>query len=104
VFAEKIGPDPRNFNQRVSLGRNDLLIRTFLNRLEISSSLRLSALDAEVYSGDRKMLVEENLPINGNRWDFIIERMSFDGTEFTLWKFCHLQRGGFYCLLFVLVL
>ncbi|MEI9667453.1 type VII secretion system (T7SS), usher family protein, partial [Klebsiella variicola] len=25
-----IGPDPRNFNQRVSLGRNDLLIRTFL--------------------------------------------------------------------------
>ncbi|MGC6647707.1 type VII secretion system (T7SS), usher family protein, partial [Escherichia coli] len=25
------GPDPRNFNQRVSLGRNDLLIRTFLS-------------------------------------------------------------------------
>ncbi|MEY0991591.1 type VII secretion system (T7SS), usher family protein, partial [Escherichia coli] len=24
-----IGPDPRNFNQRVNLGRNDLLIRTF---------------------------------------------------------------------------
>ena len=30
MFAgKKIGPDPRNFNQRVSLGRNDLLIRTF---------------------------------------------------------------------------
>ncbi|MFI3415919.1 type VII secretion system (T7SS), usher family protein, partial [Klebsiella pneumoniae] len=28
-----IGPDPRNFNQRVSLGRNDLLIRTFPNSL-----------------------------------------------------------------------
>ncbi len=28
-LREKIGPDPRNFNQRVSLGRNDLLIRTF---------------------------------------------------------------------------
>ncbi|MEN5529267.1 type VII secretion system (T7SS), usher family protein, partial [Klebsiella pneumoniae] len=28
----KIGPDPRNFNQRVSLGRNDLLIRTFPNK------------------------------------------------------------------------
>ncbi|MGF5471282.1 hypothetical protein ACQE6Y_23745, partial [Klebsiella pneumoniae] len=27
------GPDPRNFNQRVSLGRNDLLIRTFLSKL-----------------------------------------------------------------------
>jgi hypothetical protein len=29
-LRKKIGPDPRNFNQRVSLGRNDLLIRTFL--------------------------------------------------------------------------
>ncbi|MGF8214922.1 type VII secretion system (T7SS), usher family protein, partial [Klebsiella pneumoniae] len=27
------GPDPRNFNQRVSLGRNDLLIRTFPNAM-----------------------------------------------------------------------
>nr|WP_323806913.1 hypothetical protein [Klebsiella pneumoniae] len=33
VCGKKIGPDPRNFNQRVSLGRNDLLIRTFLNNL-----------------------------------------------------------------------
>ncbi|MEH5352342.1 hypothetical protein PO524_25660, partial [Klebsiella pneumoniae] len=29
-----IGPDPRNFNQRVSLGRNDLLIRTFPSALK----------------------------------------------------------------------
>ncbi|WP_327019794.1 hypothetical protein [Klebsiella variicola] len=38
VCGKKIGPDPRNFNQRVSLGRNDLLIRTFLNetRYELS--------------------------------------------------------------------
>ncbi|WP_306674712.1 hypothetical protein, partial [Escherichia coli] len=33
VCGKKIGPDPRNFNQRVSLGRNDLLIRTFPNWL-----------------------------------------------------------------------
>ncbi|WP_409998153.1 hypothetical protein [Escherichia coli] len=33
VCGKKIGPDPRNFNQRVSLGRNDLLIRTFPNGL-----------------------------------------------------------------------
>ncbi|WP_423740033.1 Arm DNA-binding domain-containing protein, partial [Enterobacter kobei] len=33
VCGKKIGPDPRNFNQRVSLGRNDLLIRTFLRAL-----------------------------------------------------------------------
>ncbi|WP_338929769.1 hypothetical protein WHU33_20570 [Escherichia coli] len=31
VCGKKIGPDPRNFNQRVNLGRNDLLIRTFHN-------------------------------------------------------------------------
>ncbi|WP_326929622.1 hypothetical protein [Citrobacter freundii] len=34
VCGKKIGPDPRNFNQRVSLGRNDLLIRTFLYSLK----------------------------------------------------------------------
>ncbi|MEP8624876.1 hypothetical protein ABKV53_17140, partial [Enterobacter cloacae] len=33
VCGKKIGPDPRNFNQRVSLGRNDLLIRTFHKRI-----------------------------------------------------------------------
>ncbi|MCS1128037.1 hypothetical protein NXZ12_08295, partial [Escherichia coli] len=32
VCGKKIGPDPRNFNQRVCLGRNDLLIRTFLRK------------------------------------------------------------------------
>ncbi|WP_241220972.1 hypothetical protein, partial [Escherichia coli] len=35
VCGKKIGPDPRNFNQRVSLGRNDLLIRTFLRVVTI---------------------------------------------------------------------
>ncbi|WP_247184811.1 hypothetical protein, partial [Escherichia coli] len=35
VCGKKIGPAPRNFNQRVNLGRNDLLIRTFLNSGEI---------------------------------------------------------------------
>ncbi|MEZ3288923.1 hypothetical protein AB9L70_22570, partial [Escherichia coli] len=38
VCGKKIGPDPRNFNQRVSLGRNDLLIRTFPNSLGRKSS------------------------------------------------------------------
>ncbi|MGV4282493.1 hypothetical protein, partial [Citrobacter freundii] len=35
VCGKKIGPDPRNFNQRVSLGRNDLLIRTFPSWLRV---------------------------------------------------------------------
>ncbi|WP_368738958.1 hypothetical protein [Escherichia coli] len=34
VCGKKIGPDPQNFNQRVSLGRNDLLIRTFPSSVE----------------------------------------------------------------------
>ncbi|MCA4029398.1 hypothetical protein LDZ38_01150, partial [Klebsiella quasipneumoniae] len=38
VCGKKIGPDPRNFNQRVSLGRNDLLIRTFPKRSALFSS------------------------------------------------------------------
>uniref|UniRef100_UPI00319E74E5 hypothetical protein n=1 Tax=Citrobacter freundii TaxID=546 RepID=UPI00319E74E5 len=43
VCGKKIGPDPRNFNQRVSLGRNDLLIRTFLNLFSIISVTVLAA-------------------------------------------------------------
>ncbi|WP_416515301.1 hypothetical protein [Escherichia coli] len=38
VCGKKIGPDPRNFNQRVNLGRNDLLIRTFPKQQEILES------------------------------------------------------------------
>ncbi|WP_431621907.1 hypothetical protein [Enterobacter asburiae] len=38
VCGKKIGPDPRNFNQRVSLGRNDLLIRTFLRAGETQTA------------------------------------------------------------------
>ncbi|MDA7316873.1 hypothetical protein PJ201_20680, partial [Escherichia coli] len=38
VCGKKIGPDPRNFNQRVSLGRNDLLIRTFPNLASINKT------------------------------------------------------------------
>ncbi|WP_241221129.1 zinc-binding dehydrogenase, partial [Escherichia coli] len=44
VCGKKIGPDPRNFNQRVSLGRNDLLIRTFLNSSEMSAPQMQSVL------------------------------------------------------------
>ncbi|MGX7958743.1 EAL domain-containing protein, partial [Klebsiella pneumoniae] len=44
VCGKKIGPDPRNFNQRVSLGRNDLLIRTFLSITEHFSSWRMVSL------------------------------------------------------------
>ncbi|WP_320158792.1 hypothetical protein, partial [Klebsiella pneumoniae] len=40
VCGKKIGPDPRNFNQRVSLGRNDLLIRTFPKECDLAGHPR----------------------------------------------------------------
>ncbi|MGQ3813946.1 hypothetical protein ACUBKK_07135 [Klebsiella quasipneumoniae subsp. similipneumoniae] len=42
VCGKKIGPDPRNFNQRVSLGRNDLLIRTFPNKVTVLDDIAIS--------------------------------------------------------------
>ncbi|WP_341535389.1 hypothetical protein [Citrobacter freundii] len=42
VCGKKIGPDPRNFNQRVSLGRNDLLIRTFLSYVTVTGTAKAS--------------------------------------------------------------
>ncbi|WP_319950030.1 hypothetical protein [Klebsiella pneumoniae] len=52
VCGKKIGPDPRNFNQRVSLGRNDLLIRTFL------SGAQYAGLDSPIDLRDRSCLRE----------------------------------------------
>ncbi|WP_346241383.1 hypothetical protein, partial [Streptomyces malaysiensis] len=65
VCGKKIGPDPRNFNQRVSLGRNDLLIRTFpysaysqLQRIEN----RLFFVLAEAERGlHRRIYIADNL-------------------------------------------
>ncbi|WP_310889607.1 hypothetical protein [Escherichia coli] len=48
VCGKKIGPDPRNFNQRVNLGRNDLLIRTFLSK-EHNTEIRYAG---SLYRGD----------------------------------------------------
>ncbi|EOZ5370846.1 hypothetical protein ACQSJL_003437 [Escherichia coli] len=51
VCGKKIGPDPRNFNQRVSLGRNDLLIRTFPKKSTTCESGRGPHKPAVVSSG-----------------------------------------------------
>ncbi|WP_307720994.1 hypothetical protein, partial [Klebsiella pneumoniae] len=48
VCGKKIGPDPRNFNQRVSLGRNDLLIRTFLSTISHSTSTTMTKAATEI--------------------------------------------------------
>ncbi|MDU6131448.1 MAG: 3'-5' exoribonuclease, partial [Klebsiella pneumoniae] len=61
VCGKKIGPDPRNFNQRVSLGRNDLLIRTFLS---IPHRNRLSAMEMDTnnHGVQNLLLTAENIP------------------------------------------
>ncbi|WP_238729010.1 hypothetical protein, partial [Klebsiella pneumoniae] len=59
VCGKKIGPDPRNFNQRVSLGRNDLLIRTFLSPAMMSAgcqslfSMVLSPVCESIFSNSK---------------------------------------------------
>ncbi|WP_227641147.1 shufflon system plasmid conjugative transfer pilus tip adhesin PilV, partial [Klebsiella pneumoniae] len=55
VCGKKIGPDPRNFNQRVSLGRNDLLIRTFPNYIHSNGNI----------DADGRLNAGEFLYING---------------------------------------
>ncbi|MEI4964492.1 hypothetical protein, partial [Aeromonas caviae] len=66
--GKKIGPDPRNFNQRVSLGRNDLLIRTFPmlikhshspHRVKISLMLVTMNYRAQVLSPWKHMLLSD---------------------------------------------
>ncbi|MCK7042234.1 hypothetical protein L8P88_22145, partial [Enterobacter roggenkampii] len=59
--GKKIGPDPRNFNQRVSLGRNDLLIRTFPNTVsrEVNNQL-LNKPDSQGFVADTAMSVAES--------------------------------------------
>ncbi|WP_275655023.1 conjugative transfer protein MobI(A/C), partial [Salmonella enterica] len=53
-----IGPDPRNFNQRVSLGRNDLLIRTFPSHM----SKRVQPMKSGKYS--------KNCFVNHASWEY----------------------------------
>ncbi|MCN9147077.1 hypothetical protein MO414_12815 [Klebsiella pneumoniae] len=57
VCGKKIGPDPRNFNQRVSLGRNDLLIRTFLS----SHSAKVVGLSNLLDNNKIKEILAENI-------------------------------------------
>ncbi|WP_349496379.1 hypothetical protein [Escherichia coli] len=59
VCGKKIGPDPRNFNQRVNLGRNDLLIRTFLRYISFDN-LRKNESVIEI--------LRCNLPQAGTSW------------------------------------
>ncbi|MGF7863260.1 hypothetical protein AAGQ42_26730, partial [Klebsiella pneumoniae] len=60
-----IGPDPRNFNQRVSLGRNDLLIRTFLIKgMEYAFALILKiSVSFPLYSAETNHPVERRYHI-----------------------------------------
>ncbi|MDD8358615.1 hypothetical protein LAX33_20980, partial [Escherichia coli] len=57
VCGKKIGPDPRNFNQRVSLGRNDLLIRTFPHAASGMSTALLCDINRIRFKGKGQFLI-----------------------------------------------
>ncbi|WP_246841828.1 recombination-associated protein RdgC, partial [Klebsiella pneumoniae] len=57
VCGKKIGPDPRNFNQRVSLGRNDLLIRTFPKVQLCKQAFIKSSLILALYNTEENLLI-----------------------------------------------
>ncbi|MEE4532039.1 hypothetical protein V2U54_25625, partial [Klebsiella pneumoniae] len=59
VCGKKIGPDPRNFNQRVSLGRNDLLIRTFLSGFTVYKPCQCG--DKHNKQGDKEPVILEGV-------------------------------------------
>ncbi|QPJ98881.1 hypothetical protein IDM36_13120 [Enterobacter mori] len=67
VCGKKIGPDPRNFNQRVSLGRNDLLIRTFPNasaqqaKIDATAAAADAAASAQSVDPDNQLKKAQNL-------------------------------------------
>ncbi|WP_158009019.1 hypothetical protein [Enterobacter roggenkampii] len=67
VCGKKIGPDPRNFNQRVSLGRNDLLIRTF-PKYSLVVSIHAPEADVDLYAAVETLvenMVENPVEIMG---------------------------------------
>ncbi|MGH4928428.1 hypothetical protein ACRFFU_27905, partial [Klebsiella pneumoniae] len=62
----KIGPDPRNFNQRVSLGRNDLLIRTFPNKVILLTSGIIKDIMASELSSEAALCITTSIPFSLN--------------------------------------
>ncbi|MCX0324801.1 hypothetical protein, partial [Klebsiella pneumoniae] len=61
VCGKKIGPDPRNFNQRVSLGRNDLLIRTFHRYYRAEVYLKEGGQNYDVMGWNQEQLINDIL-------------------------------------------
>ncbi|WP_414483810.1 stationary-phase-induced ribosome-associated protein, partial [Serratia marcescens] len=67
------GPDPRNFNQRVSLGRNDLLIRTFPNHrseimIKAKSNRKARRLFGLTHWKSNKFRVSFTETADGGKW------------------------------------
>ncbi|MER3669900.1 hypothetical protein J8791_23405, partial [Klebsiella pneumoniae] len=73
VCGKKIGPDPRNFNQRVSLGRNDLLIRTFPRKggkrrsisIALNELVKFRRIDSRLNNDLREIIKYRNALVHG---------------------------------------
>ncbi|HBV2130075.1 TPA: hypothetical protein MDR30_005194, partial [Klebsiella pneumoniae] len=91
---KKIGPDPRNFNQRVSLGRNDLLIRTFPVVFKSSRREMWDWLDDFVISNGvipSIADIKKEAESRSGKWT-----LSNVKIEYQFWKIYHLYKGHFF--------
>ncbi|MEP9168089.1 tail fiber domain-containing protein, partial [Enterobacter roggenkampii] len=95
VCGKKIGPDPRNFNQRVSLGRNDLLIRTFPKRTSDSNPASGGELESVLQNSGGSALSQFHMftQMAGNtRYGFL---RVWDTSTFKDWYFDHSSGNAY---------
>ena len=86
VCGKKIGPDPRNFNQRVSLGRNDLLIRTFPNKVTVLKGVSIGSgsvvgIGSVVSTNITDNSIAVGVPAKVVKKDIVWDRSSFNTTH-----------------------
>ncbi|MEZ0943011.1 hypothetical protein NAI12_29150, partial [Klebsiella pneumoniae] len=93
VCGKKIGPDPRNFNQRVSLGRNDLLIRTFPKITGVgvqTSKNTVSKIKKELSFDDRDYIIMSSIyTLSYGKFISNVVSILKDGVNFLLNQKCH---------------
>ncbi|MCK2666288.1 hypothetical protein MZE61_19050, partial [Escherichia coli] len=82
VCGKKIGPDPRNFNQRVSLGRNDLLIRTFPKTSSWEYIKTNSFLETVTFTLPGIFVNHPDQAINGSLWTLPVEVRAYISSLF----------------------
>ncbi|WP_251324474.1 YaiO family outer membrane beta-barrel protein, partial [Escherichia coli] len=85
-----IGPDPRNFNQRVSLGRNDLLIRTFPYTYDWTPETRYGSMKSVSLQRIQPLTEQLNLGLTAGKVWYDTPTDDYNGLQLAAhltWKF-----------------